>query len=606
MSRDLELQHTHYVLVGCDNTHITTRQGDQHVQGGPGGLSQQRIGVSHGHVLSIQVVGWVVGHPEDGIPKALQGIRKAGVGRGVHGLVEGQHHGSSIGLNVALQGVLLIQVDDGRSVGSLGKEGSRREANNDQSHDPSSSDLGQQLPVHTLGHTLQHAHASGGANLAMGGGKRNSKLGSNHNHNGSTKLNGKATGRSNAAHLDTNGTHDLVSVGSQANHNAESSQAQNPDGDSRLGLDASVVVDGPDGSERTNGVGNIVGTMGESIANGSEDLQVLEALLSHGVKLLRELVNVMHITLLVEDIVHIVVHAGHHGIRELLPASGLVLHGLHVLHKGLISGLSSSLSSSLGLECGVDLLPQEGDNTHSNDESSNSANDERDPDGSGQLELDLGLRTLEDDEERVHDHGQEHQDGEHPPGALVAVVGAEHGDTDASEQEHGEDARQHRGKDPGQDDGSDTLHEGEAARLLVPGHRTPAAAAHGHADDAADGRVGGRHGQLVVGGENEPNAGSQQDAKHAVHVELGRVEELLIVGNSLTHSFGDIGTEEDGATELEDGGDHQGLLDGDGLGADRGPEGIGNIVSADAVSDEKRQKRAADDNPLVLIPHFDY
>ena len=37
-----------------------------------------------------------------------------------------------------------------------------------------------------------------------------------------------------------------------------------------------------------------------------------------------------------------------------------------------------------------------------------------------------------------------------------------------------------------------------------------------------------------------------------------------------------------------------------------GPEGIGNIVSADAVSDEKRQKRAADDNPLVLIPHFDY
>ena len=44
------------------------------------------------------------------------------------------------------------------------------------------------------------------------------------------------------------------------------------------------------------------------------------------------------------------------------------------------------------------------------------------------------------------------------------------------------------------------FHEGEAARLLVPGHRTPAAAAHGHADDAADGRVGGRHGQLVVGG----------------------------------------------------------------------------------------------------------
>mmetsp|Transcript_32727 Transcript_32727/g.83625 ORF Transcript_32727/g.83625 Transcript_32727/m.83625 type:complete len:226 (+) Transcript_32727:782-1459(+) len=217
----------------------------------------------------------------------------------------------------------------------------------------------------------------------MSGGQRDAQLRANDDDDGSTKLNGEPTGRGNTAHLDSNSTHDLVAIGGQAKDNAKATQHKNPDGHRRLLGKASVLVDSPDRSEGTNGVGNIVGTMRERIADGSEDLQVLEGLLSLRVELLGELVDVVHILIIIDGSVDIMVSTladRHTDLLHRFPAGmkgrphdlGLLDH----LNSGILNRLTTlSILNSLclsSLRCilllTVNLPPQKGHNSKANDE----------------------------------------------------------------------------------------------------------------------------------------------------------------------------------------------------------------------------------------------
>ena len=82
-------------------------------------------------------------------------------------------------------------------------------------------------------------------------------------------------------------------------------------------------------------------------------------------------------------------------------------------------------------------------------------------------------------------------------------------------------------------------------------------------------------------GEKEPDADGDGDAEVAVEQDVRRRLEALVVGDAIADRVGD-GCAGDGAGELEDDGQKAGLLDRQGLGADRGGVCVGNIIGTDS------------------------
>ena len=134
----------------------------------------------------------------------------------------------------------------------------------------------------------------------------------------------------------------------------------------------------------------------------------------------------------------------------------------------------------------------------------------------------------------------------------------------------GDYAAQHRRDDP---TGRDLRHH----RPIDGGHT---GGGHARAKDAAHHRVGGRDRRAHIGGQVDPNGGGQKRRHHGPDKGFP-IGYHIGVDNSFGDGFDHVAPGDDGACRLEDGGDDQGAHQGNGFGAHRGSDIVGNIVGAD-------------------------
>ena len=123
------------------------------------------------------------------------------------------------------------------------------------------------------------------------------------------------------------------------------------------------------------------------------------------------------------------------------------------------------------------------------------------------------------------------------------------------------------------------------------------------ADDAANDGVSGRHRPTHTGGNEEPDGRTQKGRHHDVD-ELHGVEPIdgVKVDDAGTHGIGNLAAGEDGAGDLEDGGDDEGLLHGQRPGTYGGAEGVGNVIAANIEGHEKSEENgSAKENGLRAI-----
>lgn len=88
-----------------------------------------------------------------------------------------------------------------------------------------------------------------------------------------TELDGETSGRSDGNEIDTDGGNDLVSESGKTGDNTKTTQDKDPGGNLGLAGEGVVEVDGKNTGEGSNGVGNIVTTVGEGIEGSSDDLE---------------------------------------------------------------------------------------------------------------------------------------------------------------------------------------------------------------------------------------------------------------------------------------------------------------------------------------------
>lgn len=99
------------------------------------------------------------------------------------------------------------------------------------------------------------------------------KAGGENDSASSTKLHGETTRRRVKGQTVAKNLHDVVTVGPDTKSNTGTTEAENPNRDSRLGtLKRARAPDLVDGGIGTNGVGDIVSTVGERGGTGSHDL----------------------------------------------------------------------------------------------------------------------------------------------------------------------------------------------------------------------------------------------------------------------------------------------------------------------------------------------
>ena len=174
--------------------------------------------------------------------------------------------------------------------GGAGDEGEHQTSNNTGSGEgsnPSGKDTEQKTPVERLEATTRHeTDGRGGTSDAVGRGDGETKLGAGQDGDRGTHLGRETTGRGHVGHLVTEGAHNVVTVGHQTNIDGNTSKGKNPDGDGGL-LDVNVGVlpDVEDSGKGTDGVGNIVGTVGKGGEAGSDNLDGREETLGIAVVL---------------------------------------------------------------------------------------------------------------------------------------------------------------------------------------------------------------------------------------------------------------------------------------------------------------------------------
>lgn len=160
-------------------------------------------------------------------------------------------------------------VIDKNWLGQLGKKKKLKKNERGRTHhDPCNS-----LPVDCLGVTVAKSNTDGGTSDAHGGGDGETVLGSENDGNGGSKFHRESTRGRVKSDVVTESTHDVVTVSGESDDDAGSSHDEDPDGNGRLlfgeGAGGPAVVDDGVG---TDGVGDIVGSVGEGSAASGQDL----------------------------------------------------------------------------------------------------------------------------------------------------------------------------------------------------------------------------------------------------------------------------------------------------------------------------------------------
>mmetsp|Transcript_70690 Transcript_70690/g.159913 ORF Transcript_70690/g.159913 Transcript_70690/m.159913 type:complete len:536 (+) Transcript_70690:328-1935(+) len=489
------------------------------------------------------------------------------------------------------------------------------EPNNREGSHPANDTLDENPFVDAL-RTLEKTNADSSADLAMSGRKGPALGRAVDDDEGGAELDAVAAARGDCDKLDTDGFHDLVAVGAQAEDDTSATNGEDPvhvvTHVLLARVDVAVAVGGVHGSKWAHGVGDIVGTVRERVDDGGEDLDVLEHLLGRCIVVFNVIVDALCHSVIVE-----------HGVRIGLKLLLDVLRGGHLILlacRTLLEGGFGSFSRNFGFI--IDhLCRREGSLRKSGDrkrdEKSRAESEVAADSGSGanvaflrgsyhvvgaQLFF-LALGALENHKDDVEAESKADEDREEKLGVAERDVGRVAKNRDPSEgiEKRTADARGHRREHPRDDDGSDALGEWERIRILVPKHAVGAAAHHGHADDAANARVGRGHGHLEVAREEKPAARGEDHAGHAPHEEAGVVLEADRVGDALADRLRDRGAESNGTQELEDARENHGLAAGDRLGPHAGRERVGDIVGADAERGGEGANGGDDKEPGVLV-----
>mmetsp|Transcript_18708 Transcript_18708/g.60100 ORF Transcript_18708/g.60100 Transcript_18708/m.60100 type:complete len:632 (+) Transcript_18708:589-2484(+) len=534
---------------------------------------------------------------------------------------------------------------------ALAGEDAGEDAGDDEGDDPAEGGLAED-PLVDAAAALEERDAGGGADLAVGGRERDAEVRPDDDDDGGAELDGEPARRRDDGELDADRLDDLVAVEEEAETDADAAEGEDPVLvvvlEVRLlgalpeleGVD--VRVDCPDGHEGAHRIGHVVGAVRERVADGGEDLDVLE----DGLRLRVELLGVVvdrrddAVRLLLLDVVHVAVDRvgdsrqglAAEGRRRLRGRLGLLLGLLRLAGLGV-------LVRKLRLDALLDreVERDEGDGEEEADAAREAQGDPAvdlagvvvlgelpaggvllgallevgvvagaDPDVR-LARADLLADALGDDEEGVDPDGEPDEDGVELDCTHEGVLRPEDDAADDGEEGDGEEAREEGREDPRQHDAGDAAREVLSAvrvGVLVPRDAGGALGGDGHADEAADAGVGGRDGHLELGGDEEPNADRADDAEVAVHQDRlvhVRLRVALVVGGALADGLGDRRAGEDGAGELEDDGEEAGLLDGERLGAHRGGVGVGDVVGSDAKGGEDGGDGAEDDDPLVLL-----
>ena len=480
-----------------------------------------------------------------------------------------------------------------RGVDALRGEQAGHGSGNNECDDPPNAALAKDLPVDTL-LSLEEGDTGGGSNLAVSSRERQAQVRADDDDNGGTELDGEATRRGDHGELDADRTHNLVAVHDQAKTNANAAEGENPAAVvasvglfANAAIAAAVIVDGEDGHEGAHCVGNVIGTVGERVEDGGEDLNVAEDGLGGGVKLLGVVVHGVHkgISARTDDVVDVLVEVvlakdGHHlthrrrgGFVVLVPLGGV----LNTLVKGaLINHLLDTRFDHL-----EEREAEEGDS---------GADAAADTKGGPALNLAVAVAqdtfiialladglgdTLGDDEEGVDPHGNEDEERVEEDGAVERVLALHDEVANESVEHHRKDTREHGREDPGERNTDDTAGNVELVGILLlePHDAGRALDGDGHADHATDGRVSRRNGHLGPRRQEQPEAHHGDDAEVAVHEERrvhvgGTV--AIRMGNALADGVRDSVTGSKGTEEFEDSREEASLLDGQRLGADGG------------------------------------
>jgi len=159
--------------------------------------------------------------------------------------------------------------------------------------DPTQEDPTECSPVDSPPSAGNKTDTSSGTHNTHRGGNGKSVLGGEEDGDGRTELHRETTGWRHEGKSVTDGSHDLVTVSGETDNNHGTTESENPGvGRGVLGesTDLPNVVDD---SQRTDGVGGIVGTVGKRVGASGKDLKerekvlglvtVLGSLLVHGV-----------------------------------------------------------------------------------------------------------------------------------------------------------------------------------------------------------------------------------------------------------------------------------------------------------------------------------
>lgn len=181
--------------------------------------------------------------------------------------------------------------------------------------------------------------------------------------------------------------------------------------------------------------------------------------------------------------------------------------------------------------------------------------------------------ALEDDVEDVDGDGDGEVEGNGSQAAMKRVLVLQDQPAGEDKDESSDETGNNGGDEPAEDDHA---HTGPLDSVETKAGDTSTS-------DGTDNGVGCGDGQTAGRGEEDPGGGTNQGADHGKHEELGLVTEQADVDQTALDGVGGLGAHEEGAQELADRGDENGLLEVQGSGTDSSTETVGDIVGADTV-----------------------
>lgn len=490
----------------------------------------------------------------------------------------------------------VARVVNHRSEGALSKHGSGREADDDEGNDPTDDRLAENEPVDALA-TFEQGDTHGGANLTVRGGEGPAHTGTEDDDAGRAEFNADPTAGSQLGDLGTERVENAVTVQSKTRDDAGTTKGEDPVcvvTHGSLRADLTSLIRNNNDRERTDGVSDIISAVTEGIAARSQDLKPAHAQLRLLIELLSVGVDGIHSHVLFKNVFSLVVQ------RNL----EVILNGVQDAHRSaentnwvfarlsdnnLFNLFTCSALSLISLLLVVKFFgfPQD----HRCDQevrkdTGTTADAERDGASSSHRSVLQAKvrRALVNDEENVDNESGAEHDWEHNCGARKRLLRSQ--DESAKDDEHGEreTAAHNRRQNPRDNNRGDALHVRECGSLLAPNNAIRSARDERHTDHTTDARVRGGHGHLQGGRNNEPDRDGEDDAEATVHEKNGVRLEAVLISNASLHRLNHVTSHEHGAAEFKNGGEDDGVLDGERARANGRGERVGNIVSTCVVS----------------------